>query len=99
MLLPLLQNNLLTSSGGTTVNTNTGQLILTGFVPVVVLPIVVNCGLGSLTLNGFTPTVTVSNNQTVSTGVGTLSLSGFVPMIIISGGGTIINTTIFAVLD
>jgi hypothetical protein len=67
-------------------STQTGQAILTGFVPTVVATanITLNIGLGQLTLSGFAPTVAVSNNIRVSVGLGQLTLNGFSPTVNIS---------------
>ena len=61
------------------IETSTGSLILTGFSPQVLTPVLVNTDTGSLILIGFEPTVLLPVN--VSTGLGQLVLDGFAPTV------------------
>lgn len=84
MLLPLLQNNLLSGGGGSsnTYTPGTGHLVLTGYQPSVVQTVsnIYTPGVGHLVLTGYQPTVIQSKVYTPATGH--LVLTGYQPTVV-----------------
>jgi len=77
------------ASGGSsvTVSTQTGELVLTGFAPNVVVTDnkTVSALTGQLVLLGFAPTVSITEAVNVYPGVGELVIEGFAPTVIVTG--------------